>query len=145
MMALEIETEDALIRFYLAMLAAEQHTRYLRLQAGELLRGMGVGVLPIFPPTNPQPARHTDMATIDSPTVDRLPAKRQVHSERGALTISELANESGFSESTLRRLLRDEPGVLVIPHAETLHRRGYTSMRVPRDVADRVIARHARK
>jgi AraC-like DNA-binding protein len=64
---------------------------------------------------------------------------------RGGLTVIELAAESGWSPSTLRRMFAHEPGVSRIRHPETLHRRGYVSIRIPRDVADRVLARHARK
>lgn len=53
-------------------------------------------------------------------------------------SVAELSKQWGFSENTIRRLFRKEPGVVKIAHQETLHKRGYTSMRIPERVAQRV-------
>ncbi len=53
-------------------------------------------------------------------------------------SVSELSKQWGFSENTIRRLFRKEPGVIKIVHQETLHKRGYTSMRIPERIAQRV-------
>jgi hypothetical protein len=64
---------------------------------------------------------------------------------RGGLTVVELAIETGWSKSTLRRMFLNEPGVSRIVHKETQKRRGYVCLRIPRHVADRVLTRLARK
>jgi hypothetical protein len=43
-----------------------------------------------------------------------------------------------FSESTIRRLFIREPGVITIAHKPTKVRRGYTSLRIPERIAQRV-------
>jgi AraC-like DNA-binding protein len=75
-------------------------------------------------------------------TLAHMQARR---GKRGGVTVIELAAETGWSSSTLRRMFAEEPGVSRISHPETMHRRGYVSMRIPRHIADRVLARHCRK
>jgi hypothetical protein len=53
-------------------------------------------------------------------------------------SVAELSKQWGFSENTIRRLFRKEPGVIKIVHQETRHKRGYTSMRIPERIAQRV-------
>lgn len=53
-------------------------------------------------------------------------------------TSAQLSKLWNFSESTIRRIFRKEPGVLKVEHAPTRVRRGYTSMRIPERVAQRV-------
>lgn len=53
-------------------------------------------------------------------------------------SVAELSRQWGFSENTIRRLFRKEPGVIKIVHQETLHKRRYTSMRIPERIAQRV-------
>ena len=53
-------------------------------------------------------------------------------------SVAELSKQWGFSENTIRRLFRKEPGVIKIVHQGTLHKRGYTSMRIPERIAQRV-------
>jgi len=53
-------------------------------------------------------------------------------------TPEELAREWRVSGDTIRTLFRNEPGVLKIDRPETLKKRGYESMRIPLDVAQRV-------
>jgi AraC-like DNA-binding protein len=75
-------------------------------------------------------------------TLAHMQARR---GKRGGLTVIQLAAESGWSPNTLHRMFRDEPGVSRIMHPETLRWRGYVSIRISRNVACRVLARHARK
>lgn len=75
-------------------------------------------------------------------TLAHMQARR---GKRGGLTVIELAAETGWSASTLRRMFKHEPGVSRITHPETLHGRAYECVRIPRHVADRVLARHAKK
>jgi hypothetical protein len=53
-------------------------------------------------------------------------------------TVSELSKLWVFSESTIRRLFAKEPGVIKICHPPTRRRRGYTSMRIPERIVQRV-------
>jgi AraC-like DNA-binding protein len=56
-----------------------------------------------------------------------------------ALTVAEVAALTGFSRQTVTRLFQNETGVLVIKRSETMHKRGYRSIRIPRPVYERVI------
>lgn len=60
-------------------------------------------------------------------------------------TMGKLSKMWGFSAHTIREWFEDEPGCLVIHHPEKMHKRGYTSIRVPHSVAERVYARHNTK
>ena len=53
-------------------------------------------------------------------------------------SVRELSKLWGFSENTIRRLFRKEPGVLKIIHEETRQKRRYTSLRIPERIAQRV-------
>ena len=53
-------------------------------------------------------------------------------------TVAQLSNLWFFSESTIRRLFIKEPGVIKITHTPTRVRRGYTSLRIPERIAQRV-------
>jgi hypothetical protein len=44
---------------------------------------------------------------------------------------SELGKLWGLSDDTIRAWFRDEKGVLLIDRPEKMHKRGYTSMRIP--------------
>jgi hypothetical protein len=56
--------------------------------------------------------------------------------------ISELAKKWGYSEPTIRPWFEDEPDCLVDEYPETMHKRRYKSIRVPRSTAERVYAQH---
>lgn len=56
---------------------------------------------------------------------------------------SELAEAWGVSVETIRSLFRQEPGVLKIGSTGTKYRRGYTTLRIPQEVAARVHRRLA--
>ena len=58
---------------------------------------------------------------------------------------NELAKLWGLDGSTIRRLFRGIPGVVVIDRPEKMHKRGYCSMRIPESVAKRVYEKHLSK
>lgn len=51
---------------------------------------------------------------------------------------TELASAWGLSIETIRSIFRDEPGVLKIGKPRTKYRRGYFTLRIPEEVAERV-------
>lgn len=54
-------------------------------------------------------------------------------------TVAEIANAWKLSEDTIRKLFRDEPGVLVIGNQKPRYgRRRYLSLRIPEFVVERV-------
>jgi len=48
--------------------------------------------------------------------------------------VNQIAQMWGFSRETIRRLFKDEPGVVRIGRPETRFRRGYESLSVPESV-----------
>lgn len=61
--------------------------------------------------------------------------------DKAAYTVREVAELMGFSRQTVIRLFEDERGVIVLRRPEKMHKRGYTSMRIPRSVYQRVLGR----
>ena len=59
-------------------------------------------------------------------------------------TPKELAEQWGLDQSTVRRMFRDEEGVLRIPHLRRSGKRDYVSLRIPASVAARVHERRSR-
>jgi hypothetical protein len=53
-------------------------------------------------------------------------------------TPKEIAKTWGFGVDLVRRIFESEPGVIRVGHGEQLHRRRYTSIRVPESVMRRV-------
>lgn len=53
-------------------------------------------------------------------------------------TVAQLSKIWVFSESTIRRLFSKEPGVIKLCHQPTKKKRGYTSLRIPERIAQRV-------
>jgi hypothetical protein len=53
-------------------------------------------------------------------------------------TVAELARRWFFSQNTIRRLFSCEPGVVRIARPQTRSKRGYTSIRIPERIAERV-------
>lgn len=60
------------------------------------------------------------------------------------LTCKDLAQQWSLGQSTIRRIFRDEPGVLRIAHSRRRGKRDYISLRIPAAVAARVRARMSR-
>jgi hypothetical protein len=55
------------------------------------------------------------------------------------LTVKEVAELLGFSYNTVRNLFDREPGVIVLKREEKMHKRGYTNVRIPWHVYERVM------
>ena len=53
-------------------------------------------------------------------------------------TVAELSKRWFFSKNTIRRLFSQEPGVVRVARPQTRSKRGYTSMRIPERIAERV-------
>lgn len=64
-----------------------------------------------------------------------------VNVEQEHYSIQELAECWGLSDTYLRRVFRNEPGVLHFGEEVKGHKRGYQVLRVPREVAERVYRR----
>ena len=56
-------------------------------------------------------------------------------------TPQQLADAWGVDVETIRNIFRDEPGVLKIGEKNPRHKRQYLTLRIPKDVAERVHAR----
>jgi hypothetical protein len=61
--------------------------------------------------------------------------------DRRMYTVLEVSGLMGFSRATITRLFKREPGVLVLRRPEQMHKRGYSSMRIPHAVYLRVVER----
>lgn len=61
--------------------------------------------------------------------------------EKTALTVDEVATLTGLSRTTVIRLFEKEKGVLILSRPESLHKRKYRSLRIPRAVYERVVTR----
>jgi hypothetical protein len=72
------------------------------------------------------------------------PGRAAVQKPKETFTVKELAERWSLGESTIRRLFRDEPGVLRIPHSRRRGKRDYVSLRIPASIAARVQARMSR-
>jgi AraC-like DNA-binding protein len=64
---------------------------------------------------------------------------------KAAYTIAEVSALTGWSRQTVTRLFEHERGVLMLGRPESLHKRSYRSIRIPRVVYERVINRLAVK
>jgi AraC-like DNA-binding protein len=59
--------------------------------------------------------------------------------EKQAYTVREVAALTGFSRQTVTRMFQRERGVLILGRPESMHKRPYRSIRIPRAVYERVI------
>lgn len=59
-------------------------------------------------------------------------------SEERHYSVSEIADLWSLSEKTVRRLFEGQAGVIQFGSQETLHKRGYRTLRVPESVLHRV-------
>lgn len=59
-------------------------------------------------------------------------------------TVNEVAAILGMTRRTVLRIFEGEPGVLELTRPEAVHKRRYRSLRIPRAVVDRVLARLSR-
>jgi hypothetical protein len=53
-------------------------------------------------------------------------------------SVQEIAKMWGLGVDLIRRLFANEEGIVRIAHPETLHKRGYCTLRIPESVARRV-------
>lgn len=60
------------------------------------------------------------------------------HTDKQAYTVNEVSELTGFSRRSVIRMFERERGVLILVRRETLHKRGYRSIRIPRAVYERV-------
>ena len=58
-----------------------------------------------------------------------------------AYTVAEVASLMGLSYMTVQRIFEREKGVIVISRPETLSKRTYRGIRIPRSVYERVLGR----
>lgn len=58
---------------------------------------------------------------------------------KAAYTVAEVAELTGFSRKTVTRMFEREKGIIVLTRPETMHKRGYRSIRIPRAVFERVV------
>lgn len=65
--------------------------------------------------------------------------------DKPAFTVAEVARMTGFSQRTVTRMFQDERGVIVLARSETMHKRRYRSIRIPRAVYERVLGKLAVK
>jgi transcriptional regulator GlxA family with amidase domain len=63
--------------------------------------------------------------------------------EKPALSVDDVAELMGLSRRSIIRLFEKERGVLILGRPETMHKRRYRSLRIPRAVYERVIGRLA--
>jgi len=59
--------------------------------------------------------------------------------EKPTLTVAEVAALTGLSRQTVTEMFEHERGVLILGRPETMHKRRYRSLRIPRAVYERVI------
>jgi hypothetical protein len=62
--------------------------------------------------------------------------------EKPALTVAEVALLTGFSSRTVIRIFEREAGVLIVARPTAMNKRRYRSIRIPRPVYERVIAKY---
>jgi hypothetical protein len=65
----------------------------------------------------------------------------QTPQEKLAYTVKEVSNLTGFSRDTITKLFEHERGVLIIERPEKSHKRRYRTIRIPREVYERVVRR----
>lgn len=61
--------------------------------------------------------------------------------DRQVYTVNEVAALTGFSRTTVIRLFENERGVIVLGRPETMHKRRFRTIRIPRAVYERVIGK----
>jgi len=61
--------------------------------------------------------------------------------DKAAYTVAEVAALTCFSRSTVPRMFERERGVFFLGRPESMHKRPYRSIRIPRAVFERVLNR----
>lgn len=65
--------------------------------------------------------------------------------DKPAFTVDEVAVLMGLSRWTVTRLFEKEKGVIILERPESMHKRRYRSLRIPRLVYERVIGKLANR
>ena len=74
----------------------------------------------------------------DNSEIVRKPADHNAPVSEKHFSPAELAKAWGVSVETIRSIFREEPGVLKLGKTGTKVRRGYFTLRIPQEVAERV-------
>jgi hypothetical protein len=92
------------------------------------------------------PASHRKAVENPLPSVPQLefPSSGGIQEAERHFTPKELADSWGLDQSTVRRMFRDEEGVLRLPHLGRRGKRDYVTLRIPASVAARVHERRSR-
>jgi hypothetical protein len=61
--------------------------------------------------------------------------------DKQAYTVAEVSALTGLSRQTVTRMFEKERGVIILERPETLKKRGYRNIRIPRAVFERVVRR----
>jgi hypothetical protein len=61
--------------------------------------------------------------------------------EKHVYAVAEVAALTGYSRQTITWMFEGEKGVLIVDRPETLHKKRYRSIRIPRHIYERVIRR----
>jgi len=83
------------------------------------------------------PSTHSIVDQVAAHAVTAAPSC--VPLNKPTLTVAEVAELSGYSRQTITRMFEDEKGVSIMNRPETTRKRSYRSIRIPRDVYERVI------
>ena len=74
----------------------------------------------------------------------RTEEQRNLHViQAGEISVMRAAQETGWSPQTITRLFENEKGVHILNRPETRFKRAHRSIRIPRKVFDRVLAKLA--
>lgn len=65
--------------------------------------------------------------------------------DKETYTVAEIAALTGFSYQTIARLFENESGVIILARPTKTHKRRYRSIRIPRAIYERVLARYTIK
>jgi len=61
--------------------------------------------------------------------------------DKAVYPVAEIAAMTGFSRGTITRMFERERGIIMLNRPEATHKRSYRTIRIPRAVYERVIAR----
>ncbi len=78
-------------------------------------------------------SRGGSLSSVVAPALQAVDLAREKH-----YSVAEVAKLWCLSEKTVRRMFEDEPGVIQWGGDETLHKRGYRTLRIPESVLQRV-------
>jgi hypothetical protein len=85
-----------------------------------------------------EPQNAPTTVSIDSGNHDGIRRPRPGVALEKHYSVAELAKLWELSERTIRRIFSSEPGALQLMHEESRFKRGYSTLRVPESVVQRV-------